>query len=82
MASARDPPQRPTGVLAQCYAGPPGGNYLPFLFCMGAATALRLSRYFGTSEGFWMELQADYELEEARNCLGKRLQQEVRSHAA
>jgi len=47
-----------------------------------ADTALRLSRYFGTSEGFWMGLQADYELEKARNRLGKRLQQEVRSHAA
>jgi len=47
-----------------------------------ADTALRLSRYFGTSEGFWMGLQSDYELEEARNRLGKRLQQEVRSHAA
>ena len=46
-----------------------------------ADTALRLSRYFGTSEGFWMGLQSDYELEEARNRLGKRLQQEVRSHA-
>ena len=47
-----------------------------------ADTALRLSRYFGTSEGFWMGLQSDYELEEARNRLGKRLQQEVRTHAA
>ena len=28
-----------------------------------ADTALRLERYFGTSEGFWMGLQADYELE-------------------
>ncbi len=47
-----------------------------------ADTTLRLSRYFGTSEGFWMGLQADYDLEEARNRLGKRLQQEVRTHAA
>jgi len=47
-----------------------------------ADTALRLSRYFGTSEGFWMGLQADDELEEARKRLGKRLQQEVRTHAA
>ena len=47
-----------------------------------ADTALRLARYFGTSEEFWMGLQADYELEEARNKLGKRLQQEVRTHAA
>ena len=47
-----------------------------------ADTALRLARYFGTSEGFWMGLQSDYELEEARNRLGKRLELEVRSHAA
>ena len=47
-----------------------------------ADTALRLSRYFGISEGFWMGLQSDYELEEARNLLGKRLELEVRSHAA
>ena len=47
-----------------------------------ADTALRLSRYFGTSEGLWMGLQADYDIEKARNRLGKRLQQEVRTHAA
>jgi len=34
-----------------------------------ADTALRLARYFGTSEAFWMGLQADYDLEEARNRL-------------
>ena len=47
-----------------------------------ADTALRLARYFGTSEEFWMGLQSDYDLEEARNKLGSRLQQEVRAHAA
>jgi addiction module HigA family antidote len=31
-----------------------------------ADTALRLAKTFGTSEAFWMGLQADYELEEAR----------------
>ena len=31
-----------------------------------ADTALRLARFFGTSEQFWMGLQADYDLEEAR----------------
>ena len=31
-----------------------------------ADTAIRLARYFGTSEKFWMGLQADYDLEEAR----------------
>ena len=30
-----------------------------------ADTALRLAPYFGTSEGFWMGLQADYKLEES-----------------
>lgn len=29
-----------------------------------ADTAVRLARYFGTSEKFWMGLQADYDLEE------------------
>jgi antitoxin HigA-1 len=33
---------------------------------VSADTALRLARAFGTSEQFWMGLQADYELEEAR----------------
>ncbi len=31
-----------------------------------ADTALRLARAFGTSEQFWMGLQTDYDLEEAR----------------
>ena len=47
-----------------------------------ADTALRLSRYFGTSDSFWMGLQADYDLEEARERLGPRLEQEVPIHAA
>ncbi len=47
-----------------------------------ADTALRLARYFGISEGFWMGLQADFDLEEARERLGKRLLQEVRTHTA
>jgi addiction module HigA family antidote len=43
-----------------------------------ADTALRLAHYFGTSERFWMALQASYELEEARNKLGGRLKVEAR----
>ncbi len=31
-----------------------------------ADTAIRLARSFGTSEQFWMGLQADYDLEEAK----------------
>jgi addiction module HigA family antidote len=45
-------------------------------------TALRLARYFGVSEGFWMGLQADYDLEETRRRLGDRLEKEVRPYAA
>ncbi len=47
-----------------------------------ADSALRLARYFGTSEPFWMGLQADYDLEAARERLGDRLEREVCSHAA
>ena len=47
-----------------------------------ADTALRLARYFGTSAGFWMGLQADYDLEEARKRLGDALRRDVKSRAA
>jgi len=47
-----------------------------------ADSALRLARYFRTSEAFWMGLQADYDLEEARERLGDRLEREVRGYAA
>ncbi len=43
-----------------------------------ADTALRLSRYFGTTERFWMNLQARYELELQRRQIGDRLLREVR----
>jgi antitoxin HigA-1 len=38
-----------------------------------ADTDLRLSRFFGTSDGFWLGLQLDYDLEERRLVIGKRL---------
>ena len=38
-----------------------------------ADTALRLARYFGNSEKFWLGLQDDYDLEEANNRLGETL---------
>jgi antitoxin HigA-1 len=38
-----------------------------------AETDLRLARYFGVSDGFFLGLQADYELMEARRKLGQRL---------
>ena len=36
-----------------------------------ADTALRLSRYFGMSADFWMNLQSAYELDSARRRIGK-----------
>ena len=42
-----------------------------------ADTALRLARYFGTTEAFWMNLQARYDLEVQRDELGKTLERDV-----
>ncbi len=38
-----------------------------------ADTDLRLSRYWGVSEGFWLSLQADYDLMQRRRELGPAL---------
>lgn len=35
---------------------------------ISADTDIRLSRYFGTSEGYWLHLQAAFDLEEARRA--------------
>ena len=43
-----------------------------------ADTALRLARFFGTTERFWLNLQARYDLETQRDALGARLAREVR----
>lgn len=42
-----------------------------------ADTALRLSRFFGMSERFWLNLQVRYDLEVEKDRLGDRLDQEV-----
>ena len=42
-----------------------------------ADTALRLGRFFGTSEQFWLNLQARYDLETERDRLGDSLAREV-----
>jgi addiction module HigA family antidote len=49
---------------------------------ISADTALRLSRFFGMSENFWMNLQARYDLEIQKDQLGGRLEREVRVYAA
>lgn len=44
---------------------------------ISADTALRLARFFGTSERFWLNLQVRYDLEVEKDRLGDRLNQEV-----
>ena len=46
---------------------------------ISADTALRLARYFGTSERFWLNLQSRYDLELQKMELGGRLEQEVKA---
>jgi antitoxin HigA-1 len=38
---------------------------------VSADTALRLARVFGTSERFWLGLQVDFDLEQARRSIGR-----------
>jgi addiction module HigA family antidote len=44
---------------------------------ISADTALRLARYFRTTEEFWLNLQMHYDLEVERDRLGGRLRKEV-----
>ena len=48
---------------------------------VSANTALRLERYFGLSEGFWLRLQARYDLEVEKDRLEDRLEKEVRIYS-
>lgn len=41
---------------------------------VSADTALRLAQYFGTSAAFWMNLQSAYDLDLARQQVGKAIQ--------
>ena len=43
---------------------------------------LRPSRYFGTSPGFWLRLQLDFELMRAARQSGKLINREFQPHAA
>ncbi len=45
-------------------------------------TALRLSRYFGLSERFWINLQVRYDLELEKDRLKDRLDEEVHAYAS
>ena len=47
-----------------------------------ADTALRLARFFGTTAEFWVNLQARYDLEVAKETAGRRVEAEVSPRAA
>lgn len=49
---------------------------------MTADTALRLSRFLGTSPEFWLGLQAEYDLDVARLDAAKRIAREVQPRAS
>ncbi|MBT06480.1 MAG: addiction module antidote protein, HigA family [Rhodospirillaceae bacterium] len=42
-----------------------------------ADTALRLARYFDTTDRFWINLQTRYDLEVEKDRLGEKLEEEV-----
>jgi addiction module HigA family antidote len=44
---------------------------------VSADTALRLARYFGTSERFWLNLQAQHDLDIEYDRIGDRIEREV-----
>ena len=46
-----------------------------------AETALRLSRYFGTSDRSWLNLQSRYDIDTEKDRLGDRLVSEVNEFA-
>ena len=47
-----------------------------------ADTAMRLARYFGTSERFWLNLQTEYELRQAQISKAEQVAREVEPYAA
>ena len=63
------PPNRITTILAGDRA-------------VSAETALRLARHFGTSPGFWLNLQKAYELEVTERAEGERIRAEVAPRGA
>lgn len=44
---------------------------------LSADTALRLARYFGTTPEFWVRLQAEYDLRQARRTVAEEIEREI-----
>lgn len=70
--------------LAHCISVPPRriNEIVHGKRAVTADTALRLARFFGNSEQFWLNLQARHDLEVERDRLGARLASEVEILAA
>jgi addiction module HigA family antidote len=47
-----------------------------------ADTALRLARYFGTTERFWLNLQTEYDLRRAQIEKSDQVAEEIKPYAA
>ena len=47
-----------------------------------ADTSLRLGRYFSIEPEFWMNLQARYNMKQARNKIGSNLEKEVKVYSS
>ncbi len=41
---------------------------------ISADTALRFSKYFGTTADFWLGIQAEYDLREQRACISEEIE--------
>jgi addiction module HigA family antidote len=44
---------------------------------VSADTALRLAKFFGTTPEFWLNLQARFDLEKARDRVGRAIERDV-----
>ncbi|MDN5871847.1 MAG: HigA family addiction module antitoxin [Nitrococcus sp.] len=49
---------------------------------LSADTALRLARYFGTTPEFWIRLQAEYDLRQARRSVVEEIEGKVSPRVA
>ncbi len=67
-------------ALARALDVPPGrvGEIVNGRRAITGDTALRLERYFGSSAQMWLGLQADYELEVAKDAAGADIKAKVR----
>jgi addiction module HigA family antidote len=74
---------RPLGLTLAAVSratGIPGSRLTEITKCrrsITAETALRLAKFFGTTPGFWVGLQAEHDLEAAERELGARVEKEV-----